>query len=160
MIERYTFHVEKGHENFRELMPLYKAHYDETQERMIADGFRPSGPFNPRLDQYLQAWIAGHLLNYVIRFNGEAVGASNIYLSTDMHSGDFFAAEDTIFVRKDHRNGVGKKLTRFILDDLKKRGVKYAIVDAVTDLRVAKVWKRMGFRERAIQMVYDFEENA
>ena len=63
---------------------------------------------------------------------------------------------DTLFVLKDHRNGVGKKLVQFALEDLKSRGVKRLTVSAMTDLRVAKLWGRMGFKEAATQMIYEF----
>jgi len=42
------------------------------------------------------------------------------------------------------------------LEELKKRGVKRLNVSAMTDLRVAKLWKRMGFKEAATQMLYTF----
>ena len=48
---------------------------------------------------------------------------------------------------------------KFALEDLRTRGIKRAIVNPVTDLRVAKMWRRIGFREVAVQMVYDFEGN-
>jgi len=61
-----------------------------------------------------------------------------------------------LFVSKEHRNGVGKKLVAFVLEELKQRGVKRLNVSAMTDLRVAKLWKRMGFKETATQMTYEF----
>jgi hypothetical protein len=42
------------------------------------------------------------------------------------------------------------------LDELKERGVKRLNVSAMTDLRATKLWKRMGFKESAIQMTYIF----
>jgi GNAT superfamily N-acetyltransferase len=73
-----------------------------------------------------------------------------------MHNHDLIAQEDTIFVIKEHRNGIGKKLVRFVLEELKTRGVKRLNVSAKTDLRVAKLWGRMGFKEAATQMTYEF----
>jgi ribosomal protein S18 acetylase RimI-like enzyme len=73
-----------------------------------------------------------------------------------MHNGDLIAQEDTIYVLPEHRNGIGKKFVKIILDELKERGVKRVSVAALTDLRVAKLWKRMGFKETAIQMMYIF----
>ena len=67
------------------------------------------------------------------------------------------AQEDTIFVVKEHRNGIGKKLVRMILEELRSRGVKRVNVSAMTDLRVAKLWARMGFKPAATQMIYNFE---
>jgi predicted N-acetyltransferase YhbS len=73
-----------------------------------------------------------------------------------MHNFDLIAKEDTIFVIEEHRNGIGKKLVRAVLEELKHRGVKRLHVSAMTDLRVAKLWSRMGFREAATQMIYKF----
>jgi GNAT superfamily N-acetyltransferase len=79
-----------------------------------------------------------------------------VYITNDMHNGDLISQEDTLFVLKEHRNGVGKKLVQFVLQELKSRGVKRLIVSAMTDLRVAKLWGRMGFKEAATQMIYEF----
>ena len=154
----YEFNIEAGHENYQELMPLYEAHYAETCERMATDGITLP-PFSPRWDQYLSAWETGWLVNYVVRKDGEAVAAANVYITHSMHNGTMFACEDTIYVHPDHRGRLGRQLVKFILADLKERGVKQGTIDAVTDLRVAKIWKRMGFKEYAVRLIYDFEEN-
>jgi ribosomal protein S18 acetylase RimI-like enzyme len=124
-------------------------------ERLNAEGFDYS-PYNPRLDEYGKACENGSLLTFVLRHEGVACGYINVYLTNDMHNRDFIAQEDTIFVVKEHRNGVGKKLVQFGLEELKRRGVKRLHVSAMTDLRVAKLWGRMGFKEAATQMIYRF----
>jgi GNAT superfamily N-acetyltransferase len=151
----YTFHLGKFKETYAELEPLYRQHYAEMTERLEAAGI-PCSPYAPRLDQYIAASDRGDLLTFILRFNGDAAGYSNVYLTNDMHNGDLIVQEDTIFVLKEHRNGVGKKLVKVILEELKERGVKRVLVSALTDLRVAKLWKRMGFKEAAIQMIYTF----
>jgi GNAT superfamily N-acetyltransferase len=151
----YTFHLGRFKETYDELEPLYRQHYKEMTDRLEADGI-PCSPYAPRLDEYIKAGDGGWLLTFVLRSEGKAVGYSNVYITNDMHNGDLIAQEDTIFVLKDHRNGVGKKLVKVILEELKERGVKRVSVSALTDLRVAKLWKRMGFKEAAIQMLYTF----
>lgn len=151
----YTFHLGRFKETYSELEPLYRQHYAEMTERLKNEGIDCS-PYNPRLDQYIQAGDRGDLLTFILRLDGKAVGYSNVYLTNDMHNGDLIAQEDTVYVLPEHRNGVGKKLVRVILDELKERGVKRVSVAALTDLRVAKLWKRMGFKEAAIQMIYTF----
>jgi ribosomal protein S18 acetylase RimI-like enzyme len=76
-----------------------------------------------------------------------------------MHNGDLIATEDMIYVLPEHRNGLGTKIVRFALEELRTRKVKRVLVSPVTDLRVAKIWRRMGFREVAVQMSYEFKEN-
>jgi len=151
----YTFHLGKFKETYDELEPLYRQHYFEMCERLAKDGIQYP-PYNPRLDKYIESGESGWLLTFLIRLDGQPVGYSNVYLTNDMHNGDLIAQEDTIFVLKDHRNGVGKKLVKVILEELKERGVKRVIVSAMTDLRVAKLWGRMGFKEAATQMIYTF----
>ena len=151
----YTFHLGRFKETYEELEPLYRQHYAEMVARLEAEGI-PCSPYNPQLERYVKAGDDGWLLTFILRHEGKAVGYSNVYVTNDMHNGDLIAQEDTVFVLKEHRNGVGKKLVRVILDELKERGVKRVLVAALTDLRVAKLWKRMGFKETAIQMMYTF----
>lgn len=151
----YTFHLGRHRETFEELEPLYRQHYGEMVERLARDGIEYS-PYNPRWDEYFKAGENGNLLTFILRFEGKAVGCSNIYLTHDMHNSDLIAQEDTIYVVPEHRNGIGKKFARVILDELKERGVKRLNVSAMTDLRATKLWKRMGFKESAIQMIYKF----
>jgi len=156
-VSEYTFALENFEKTYRELEPLYRQHYGEMQERLAGEGI-PIGDFNPQLGLYRDFSRAGWLLNYVVRLDGRAVGYSNIYMTPDMHNGEKIATEDTIYLLPDHRNGTGRKLAQFILEDLDARGVKRLNVTAVTDLRVAKLWKRMGFKETAVAMTYHFEK--
>jgi GNAT superfamily N-acetyltransferase len=152
----YHFSIEQGSVTLAELFPLYATHYREMQQRLRQDGIDIPN-FNPRIDEYVKGWNAGHIINYVVRTDGgESVGCSNIYLTNDMHNGELIAQEDTIFLLKDHRNGVGRRFAKFILADLASRGVKRVIATPVTDLRVAKIWERMGFKHAAHSMVYTF----
>lgn len=151
----YEITLEKLTDTYRELEPLYVQHYSEMVERLRGQGIELS-PYNPRFAEYGAASERGDLLTFVLRFDGKACGYSNIYLTHDMHNQDFIATEDTIFVLKEHRNGIGKLLVRFILEELQRRGVKRLLVSAMTDLRVAKLWGRMGFKEAATQMIYTF----
>lgn len=151
----YQFCIENGAENYPEIEPLYRLHYSEMQDRLAGQGVVVAD-YNPRLDLYFQSWRSGHLVNYIIRHEGSAVGYGNVYITADMHNGEPIAQEDTVFVTKAHRNGVGKKLVQFVLADLKSRGVKRLNVMAMTDLRVEKLWRRMGFRPVAQAMTYKF----
>lgn len=152
----YTIAIERGDENWFELEPNYKRHYAETVERLNGDGIKV-GPYAPRLDQYFRFFREGWLVNYVARHEGKPVGHANVYITNDMHNGELIAQEDMIYVMPGHRNGLGKRLTRFVLDDLKRRGVKRAMISARTDWRAEKLWQRMGFKRNSVQMMYDLE---
>lgn len=151
----YTMGIENLAEIYQELEPICREHYAEMTAR-LNELFQFVSPYNPRLDQYFDASKSGWLLTFVLRHDGKICGYSNIYVTNDMHNRDLIAQEDVLFVTKSHRNGIGKKFTKFGLEELKSRGVKRFSVSAVTDLRVAKLWKRMGFKEIATQMMYTF----
>ena len=151
----YAFAVENGADNFTELEPLYRQHYGEMQARLKADGIDVPA-FNMRLDVYMSYWRAGHLVNYVVRKAGAVCGVANIYLTNDMHNGEFIAVEDAIYLLPEHRNGTGRLFSKFILADLKQRGVKRLNATVLTDLRVGKLWLRMGFVRTGDAMTYRF----
>ena len=152
---KYTVTLDKLRDVYSELEPLYQQHYLEMCERLKSEGI-DYPPYNPRLDDYFRHSDEGSLLIFVLRLEETPVGYMNVYLANDMHNGDKIAQEDVLFVLKEHRNGVGKKLVSYGLEVLRYLGVKRLNVAALTDLRVAKLWKRMGFKETAIQMTYTF----
>lgn len=154
----YKFTLERGDLNYSELEPLYRRHYAEMKARLEGDGILV-GDYKPRLDQYFAAFAGGWLLNYVVRQSGTPVGYSNVYVTQDMHNSEPIAQEDTIYILPEHRNGIGRQLVKHILSDLESRGVLRVQISPVTDLRVGKIWKRMGFREAASLMVYNFRGN-
>lgn len=153
--QTYSIALERGDLNYPELEPNYRRHYAEMKARLEKDGIK-TGEYAPRLDQYFEGFRDGWLLNYVVRANGIPVGHSNVWLTNDMHNGDLIAQEDTIYILPEHRNGIGKALVKHILADLKERGVKRVHISPVTDLRVGKIWQRMGFKEAASLMIYNF----
>jgi GNAT superfamily N-acetyltransferase len=151
----YSIALEKFTETYRDLEPLYRKHYAEMTDRLAKQGI-VYNLYAPRLYEYEKACNGGWLLNFVLRDDGAVCGYCNVYVTNDMHNNDLIAQEDTLFVLQEHRNGIGKKLVQAVLAELKQREVKRLIVSAMTDLRVAKLWGRMGFKEAATQMIYTF----
>lgn len=151
----YTFAVENGADNYLEIVSMYRRHYGEMQARLKAEGIVVAD-FAMRLNLYMERWRAGSLINYVARKDGVAVGYGNFYLTNDMHNGEFVSVEDAIYVVPEHRNGTGRHLAKFILADLKRRGVKRLNIKAVTDVRATKLWARLGFKPVATAMTYTF----
>lgn len=151
----YTMAIEPLTEIYPELEPICREHYAEMTARLEGLGLEVS-PYYPRLDEYFKASKSGYLLTFVLRHEGKIVGYSNIYVTNDMHNHDKICSEDVLFVTKAHRGGIGRKFAQYGLAEMKKRGVKSLNVLALTDLRVAKLWKRMGFKEVGIKMIYTF----
>jgi len=151
----YDFHMVNGHEWHPVLDPLYQRHYAEMKERLESDGIE-IGDYNPQLESYFSAMDSGLMLTFIVVDNGTVVGYSNVWVTKDMHNSELIASEDTIYMEKDHRNGAGRKLVKFILAELERRGCKRVNISPVTDLRVGKIWARMGFKPVAETMVYTF----
>ncbi len=151
----YMVARERLRDTYAEVEPLYRQHYDEMRERLTAAGIEVSD-YNPQTDHYLLACDRGDLLHFVVRLNGAVVGYCNVYITTDMHNGDKIATEDAIYVEPAHRNGLGRKLVKHILAILKDAGCKRVLMAPVTDPRVGKVWRRMGFKPTAEIMTYNF----
>lgn len=151
----YTISRESFTAAWREIEPLARMHFEETRARFAAEGM-PMGPFNPRLDIYEKADQGGYLFTFVVRLDGRAVGHSTVYIQTDMHNRETIAREDTIYVHPDHRNGVGRRLTKHILEFLKSQGVVRATIDARTDPRAVALWRRLGFKPVAEVMMITF----
>jgi len=154
-MNEYQFTLENIRQNIGQLEPLYRQHYGEMKARLAEQGIEYED-YNPRYKQYFEACDGGWLLNFVIRYGGEPVGYSNIYLTNDMHNGALIAREDTIYVLPGHRNGVGRRFSKAILEDLRARGVRRLHALSVTDPRVAKLWTRMGFKLAGQAMIYTF----
>lgn len=154
----YQIGVEDFRDTLPEVFPLYAEHYAEMKTRLEGEGTSVA-PFKMNVNAYVRSAEIGQLLHFVARTpEGEAIGYSNIYLTTDAHNGDLIAREDTIFITKAHRNGIGRKLTKHILEVLKARGCKRGYVVAATDPRIVHLWGRMGFKPLGMAMVINLEQ--
>lgn len=154
-MSNYTIAEENLTAVYAELEPLFRAHYLEMTKRLEANGVS-CAPYNPRLDEYFKASDGGWLKTFVVRSDGKPCGHAIVYITNDMHNREMIAQEDVLFVLPEHRHGVGKRLVKFGLEFLRSAGVRRLSVSAMTDLRVANLWRRMGFKEMATQMIYEF----
>lgn len=148
----YIITLENFKANYSELEALYRAFYDEIYPT-------GSSPFNMLVDEYVKANEEDWLLNFVVRDNDKAVGYCNIWLAQDLKNGDLIAQEDSIFIVKGHRNGIGKKLAQVVIENLNTRGVKRLMIAALDISNAAKLWQRIGFKQTAVMMEYTFKGN-
>ena len=79
------------------------------------------------------------------------------HLPDERHAhGELIAKEDTIYVTPEHRNGLGRRLTKAVLAELNGRGVRRALVTTQTDLRSGLLCRDWASREVATQLMYIF----
>jgi ribosomal protein S18 acetylase RimI-like enzyme len=152
----YTFTIEPLHLIFSEVEPHWRDHYAAMKARLEGEGVKVA-EYDPRVDEYFRSSKDGWLKTFTARHKGKLVGYATIYVTHDMHNRELIATEDFIYVTPAHRNGTGRKLTKFVLENLKRLGVKRFHVTAITDTRAADLWKRLGFKDTARHMIYNFE---
>lgn len=148
----YTITLENFEETYAEIEELYRDFYHETYSD-------DSSPFNMLKDDYIEANRDKWLLHFVLRKDDIAIGYCNMWLAQDLRNGDLIAQEDSIFVSKQHRNGIGIKLAKTVIEDLRSRGVKRLIIAALDNTHAGRIWERLGFKRTAVMMEYNFEGN-
>lgn len=155
-MNEYTIKLEKFAPTYAEMEPIYKQHYEEMRNRLEGLGI-PYSAYNPRLDQYSKASEEGWMLLFIVRHKGKACGHCNIYITNDMHNNDLIAQEDTIYMLKEHRGrGIGVDLIKTVHNELKNRGVRRLNITTGTDLKVASLLERMGYKHSAHAMTIVF----
>ncbi len=96
---------------------------------------------------------APYCFSFKVERNGNPVGVGTIIYHEDV------AWLAHILVHKDHqRNGIGKKITKYLLDHALKKGLKTVYLIA-TDMG-APVYSKLGFKEETEYVIYkDIEYN-
>jgi GNAT superfamily N-acetyltransferase len=156
----YDFHLVNAKDWYPALEPLFRMHYAEMQARLAGDGVS-IGDYDPNLTDYFAAADAGTYQCAIVLENDTLIGYCTFWVTKDMHcQSELICQEDALYVVPEARRGAGRPLVRFVLDYLETLGVKRATITPVTDLRVGKIWRRMGFVPVAELMVYTFTQEA
>lgn len=156
----YAFHLVNAREWYPALEPLFRSHYAEMQTRLAGDGV-VIGDYDPNLTDYFAAADAGRYQCAVVFEDDVLIGYCTFWVTHDMHcQTELICQEDALYVLPFARKGAGKPLVRFILAHLESIGVKRVTITPVTDLRVGKIWQRMGFKPVAELMTYTFDQEA
>lgn len=115
----------------------------------------PAIPFeiirNPELRRYYEYWGKDGDLGFIIRKDGEEIGAIWSRYFNQEEPGYGFVATDIpefgIAIKKEERgDGIGKQLMDHFLNALRKRGDKQVSLSVHGDNHAAQWYQRMGFR--------------
>lgn len=147
--------IEQLREITNEIYPLAESHYNELKDSLKKNGI-DYPEFNPNVENCIQGNETGHIIVYTARVDGELVGYLFVQLFYNVFNYDFNAQELSFYVKKNHRNGIGKRLAFFCLNDLRNRKVKFLQVTASVDMRVTKLWQRIGFKPVSHSLLYQF----
>ena len=153
----YTVSLESYINTYGELSALHKAAFDEVVDKLASDGVKLS-PFAPNLDEYKLLEQNGNLLLYVYREmdSGSPIGFCAVHICNDLRNGDLMATEDAIYILPAHRGKLGVKFVKCIFNDLTNRGVRYCLINSLNSFAGHNIWRRLGFRDYAMQLVCNF----
>lgn len=145
----FVFAVERYADCLDELKLLHAAHWQETEK------YRHGLELNPDYDGFLRMEMAGALLLFTIRRDGELVGQTTMKTYTSMHSQTKVANEDSLFLRADCRGNAFVMLSfiRYVVDVLEAIGVVEIRVSSKLVNKADKLMVRAGFTPFAIQLV-------
>ena len=148
-VRGFVFAVERYADCLEELKRLHAAHWQETEK------YRHGLELNPDYAGFLRMEMAGALLLFTIRRDGELVGQTTMKLFDSMHSQTRVANEDSLFLRADQRGSVFVILSfiRWVADVLGSVGVVEIRVSSKLVNGADKLMVRAGFTPFAIQLV-------
>lgn len=148
-----VFSIEKVRDVIDELMPLWEAHWKETEM------YREGQGFNMDVDRYIKYNDVGYYILYTARHSGKLVGNFGAYLSTSMHTKQIIATEDTLFLLPKYRKGfTSMRFIRFVETDLASRGAAEMSI-TVKSKDVGKLCEFVGYKLVAYQYSKSIEDN-
>jgi GNAT superfamily N-acetyltransferase len=127
---------------FGQLRALHRMHWDETE------AYRDS-VFSPRYD-LLEHYFERGIARGWGAFHGEKlVGHVTVYVTTSVHTGEQIATEDALYVMPEYRRGIGARLIKRMLSDLKRDGVAELWATTRPGTRVGPLLERLGMKHVA-----------
>lgn len=114
--------------------------------------------YKPNIAAYIEADTNKSLCTYILYWNDTVIGYSNIFLYEDLFTSVLSAQEDMIYVREEHRNGIGTKFTKCIMQDLSSRGVFMLNLSPIGEGKLDKILTRLGFDTITTYMRYIFKD--
>ena len=157
-----TFSIEKVRDVINELMPLWEAHWKETER------YRHGHGFNVDVERYIKFNdIGDYYILYTARDAGKLVGNFGAYLSRSMHTQKLNATEDTLFLLPEYRRGFNSvNFVRFVEKDLISRGVNGEMSISVKSESVGRLCEFLGYKlvayqySKAVKSVKSVEEKS
>ena len=145
---RLTFQVEYFRDIVDEIHPLHELHWLETEKYRHGQGLKPD------YDHFKATEYAGKLVQFTARADAKLVGNIRMYLYQDLHTGQFAAKEDTMYLMREYR--AGRNFLRFFQymeKVLKTLGVRQITTDSKVSTSVWRINEFMGYEHVANQYI-------
>ncbi len=141
---RFSFQAETFRSFMGELPPLLYQHWLEVA--LDRDKIK----LEPNFEAYLAIDDAGCLASQTMRDDGALVGYFISIVVPHLHyKSSLTASTDVYFIDPAHRRGlVSYRFLRFVMRDLKRRGVQkhYTMRKLHLDPRIGDLWERLGYK--------------
>lgn len=149
----YVFAVESLRAIRDEIHPLHEAHFEETEKHRLGFGLQMNYDFLDRCE------LDGRLLQFTARKDGALVGNIRMFLSVSLHTGTWVAAEDTFFMRPEHRRGfLAIRFWQYMEQCVQAIGVREIRTDSKLLNKVDRLNVYCGYTPVATKFVKIFQE--
>lgn len=131
---------------FVDVMPLWHAHWFETE------GYRAQEPFSPDLDQYARLEEAGMWRQFCARdeADGRLAGHIGYIVHKSRHTQRMNAVEDYFFMVSEYRRGFNALgLLRFAISELRREGIAQIGMSSKLSHPIGTLLRRAGFEHVA-----------
>jgi GNAT superfamily N-acetyltransferase len=142
----YTFRLGNSILDHDRLRKLHILHFKEIEN--VRDPFLQPDFDYPR---WIKMEEQGTFKLFVMAHNGELVGNMGLHLQAHPYHGKIVAAEEFLFVMKEHRRGfLALHFIRWVMARLKEAGVHEIISGTTTTRNVSVMYRRLGYNLRTL----------
>lgn len=147
--------VERFEDCYKELSPLWEAHWNETESHRIEE------EYNPNIEEYINLNRLGLFFQFVVRDDGVAIGHAGIHCYRSLQSQALIAAEDSYYILPEYRGmGLGRKLISYVEKFMAWKGAKMLIMVAKNGNHGHKLLDKMGYNDIGRQYFKRLEPTA
>lgn len=137
----YVFAIERMEVIKQEIVPLHRAHWEETEEH------RHGLPFNPDYATFKRHERAGRYILFTMRKDEILVGNCAMYLVRSAHTQTLIAKEDTLYLLPEARKGRNAfRFVDYIERALFRLGVKEINITVKVVNTAGNFFKKAGYR--------------
>lgn len=150
-----VFQAERFRDIQEEIHPLHEAHFQETEKHRLGFGL------DLDYDAYCMYERRGEMIQFTCRDaeTGKLVGNIRMFLNQSLHTGTWYATEDTYFVLPEYRRGFSAlRFWQFMEDCMKSIGVREIRTDSKVLNKVHKLNEYCGYQHVANKYVKVFQE--
>lgn len=151
----FVFRVEMLRDIVDEIHPLHEKHFEETEKHRLGFGL------DVDYDYMLEMERQGRLLQFTCRTRdtGRLVGNIRMYVQKSIHTGTFYATEDTYYLLPEYRQGFAAlRFWQYMEDSVRAIGVRELRTDSKVVNKVNKLNEYLGYKHVANKYVKVFSE--